>query len=663
MKKILLSILSLLCALNLFAQWDKDVFMWRGRTALQDGKYAQAIENFNVLTSLDTTDYWSFFYRGIAKYNLSDIRGAQQDFDTAVRLNPVFTNGYHYRAITKSRFGQYEDAFADFAKAIELRPDFMGTYFSRGVCNFLAQRFDDAVADFDRYIRREPKDASAYLNRGASYLFLGDTLRALEDYNHAIRIDRFEPEGYIRRGRVLASQENFEDAIRDMNQAIQLDTSNTFAYFNRALMFYETKDYNAAMRDLNKVLRDDPGNALTLYNRSLILAQVGDYQGALRDMDHVIDINPGNVLAYYNRAAFFVEMGRYHDALDDYNKAIELYPDFAKAYLNRSYVKNILGQWRESRRDYDTAQQKVREYRARGLGEEEMFADTTRNYNGLLALDADFAKKDFDNELLQHRDVDIRLQPLYKFSLSERRQATLAVIDRPYENALLQRFLSEGSTPLELGNRSTDQAAAVRRAADEGSASRTSFVRGLELLRDKQYNSALNEFNRAVQLAESDAEKDRYAQFYQAFYLMNRGVLKAEMIDFIASIESNVQTLTMDDQGATRARVSDRYDRQYDYSDAIADMEAAVKILPEIPYIYFNLGNLYCLSSQFLESVEQYNQAIERYPYMGEAYFNRGLVLIYLKDKEKGCIDLSRAGELGIKDAYSVIGKYCEEDD
>jgi hypothetical protein len=47
---------------------------------------------------------------------------------------------------------------------------------------------------------------------------------------------------------------------------------------------------------------------------------------------------------------------------------------------------------------------------------------------------------------------------------------------------------------------------------------------------------------------------------------------------------------------------------------------------------------------------------------MGEAYFNRGLVLIYLKDKEKGCIDMSRAGELGIGDAYNVISRYCEEE-
>ena len=46
---------------------------------------------------------------------------------------------------------------------------------------------------------------------------------------------------------------------------------------------------------------------------------------------------------------------------------------------------------------------------------------------------------------------------------------------------------------------------------------------------------------------------------------------------------------------------------------------------------------------------------------MGDAYFNRGLVLIYLKDKEKGCIDLSRAGELGVHDAYSAIKRFCED--
>jgi len=658
-KKFLVAIFILLSlAPNLKAQWDKDVFEWRGRNALQEGKYARAIENFNILTRLDTTDYWSFFYRGIAKYNLGDFRGAQNDFDNSVRLNPVFTNGYHYRAITRSREGFYDEALADMQKAIELRPGFMGLYFSRGVTYFLAQRFEDAVSDFDRYIKRESQDPSAYLNRGASYLFLKDTVRALEDYNRAIDIDRYEPEGYVRRGSLNAAKGNYELAISDMNQAIRLDTTNTYAYFNRALMYYETHDYISAMRDLNRVLQDEPGNALTLYIRSLISAQVGDYAGALDDMDRVININPGNVLAYFNRAAIFIEMGRYADALEDYNKSIELYPDFAKAYMNRSYVENLLGRNKESKKDYETAQKKVKEYRDRNAGDAS-FADTTKQYSSLIALDGEFAKKDFDNELLQHRDVDIKLKSLYKFVLSDSETQSESILNRNFEDVLLKRFITQSPSPIQISN--TNKGADIARVA--GTNAQDYFIRALLDIQNKQYNGALSYLDKAIQLSENQEEKDRYQRFYKGFYLMNRGVLKAEMIDFIASIESNVQTLTMDDQGATRARVGRNLNRSYDYSEAIADMAAAAAILPEIPYIQFDLGNLYCLSSQLISALESYNKAIELYPHMGDAYYNRGLVLIFLKDKEKGCIDMSTAGELGVADAYSVINKHCKHDD
>ena len=93
MKKFFCTISLLLgLCLTALAQYDKDVFFFRGRTALQDGKYAQAIENFNVLARLDSTDYWNFFFRGIAKYNLGDLRGAEKDFNTSIRINPVSTN-------------------------------------------------------------------------------------------------------------------------------------------------------------------------------------------------------------------------------------------------------------------------------------------------------------------------------------------------------------------------------------------------------------------------------------------------------------------------------------------------------------------------------------------------------------------------------------------
>ena len=641
----------LLLCIPAYCQWDKDVLQFRGRLALSDGKYSQAIEQFNILVALQDNDCWTYFYRGIAKYNLGDVRGALADFEKSVEINPVFTNGYHYRAITKSRLGEYDEALKDFEKAISLRPGNNGIYFSRGVTYFLAQRFDEAVSDFDRYLRHEPNDPSAYLNRGAAHLYLGDTLKALNDYNKAIKLDRYDPEGYIRRARLNAKRELWDEAIEDLNIAIELDKENTFAYYHRGLMYMETRDWNKAMADLNKVLENEPGNALTLYNRSILYMNVGEYEMALDDMDRVININPGNVLAYFNRAACFIELGRWRSALADYTRAIELYPDFAKAYQNRAYVENHLGMQKESKSDYETARRKVEEYQ-KGLISVESFADTSKRYGSLIDFDADFVNKNFNDELLQHRDIDIRLRPMYRVVISNTSDDSKLAFSNAYENPSAEAFFKTLPLPARMASSNDAGVAGSSLAGYDKSRSDIAFLYGVKAVKDKQYNQALSHYNTAVEGSEGTSK---------AFYRTNSAVLKAEMVDFIASIENNVQTLSMDDQGAVKTRVNDRAARSYDYSDALADMEEAVALSPDLAWMNFNLGNLYCLQSQPVRAIEQYDKAISEYPAMGDAYFNRGLVLIFLRDKEKGCIDLSRAGELGVKDAYSVIGRYCKE--
>lgn len=671
-QKYILLIALMFCSVSAGAQYDIDQFFFRGRQFLIDGKYANAIDNFNILVQLDSTLYDAYYFRGIAKYNLGDFIGAENDFNKSLKLNPIYTPAYHYRAITLSRTGKYDLALKDLAEAVDLRPSYSGLYFSRGVTYFLSQQFEKAVADFNRFIKNEPKVADAYLNRGASYLYLNDTTKALADYNKAIRLNMFDPEGYIRRSRIYSMQGKNQEAMMDLNEAIKLDSTNTFAYFNRALLRYDLDSITGALNDLNKVLEQDPGNALTLYNRALIRAQIGDYNNAIDDYDRVLAVNPNNVLAYFNRAGVFLEMGRFRDAMDDYSQAINLYPDFAKAYYNRSYAKNQLGQFTSAKKDYEIAEAKVREYRAKtsdstGMA---MFADTTKKYDRLLALDADFAKKDFNNELLQHRDIDIRLKPLFKFNLTKENKVLMA-LERRFENGVMEQFINSIALPIELSATKENKNIAtsgyesyIESKFAEYSKSNTDslskkrmtgklmFAQAIIEAQKSQYNSALALYDKAVRNEPS-----------QTFYYINRGALQADMIDFISSMESNVQILTLDNSRTARARVQDKAYQRYDYTSAIHDMNKAATLMPSFPFTYYNLGNLYCLSGDLPESINQYSKAIDLYPVMGEAYYNRGLVLIYLKDKVKGCIDLSKAGELGIEDAYAVIKKYCMEEE
>ena len=126
LKKYILGIalcIALMCGKESYAQYNREYFFWVGRSCMMNNDYQEAIRTLNTLLRFDEDAFEGYFLRGIAKYNLDDLLGAEADFSTAIRLNPVYTQAYTYRAITRSRLGNYDDALQDFREAIDLRPD------------------------------------------------------------------------------------------------------------------------------------------------------------------------------------------------------------------------------------------------------------------------------------------------------------------------------------------------------------------------------------------------------------------------------------------------------------------------------------------------------------------------------------------------------------
>ena len=188
-------------------------------------------------------------------------------------------------------------------------------------------------------------------------------------------------------------------------------------------------------------------------------------------------------------------------------------------------------------------------------------------------------------------------------------------------------------------------------AANDGPVSwEENFLKGVTQSLLKQYASALSYYRRAARVTDDNP-----------LIFLNRGAAQAEMIEFIASLEGNnvmQQVAVQTDDPA--ARLLQSQNRQtYDYSEAIADTRRAIELMPELPQAYYNLGNMLCLSGDLPGAFEQYTRAIERFPYFAEAYYNRGLVQIFMQDTQKGCLDLSKAGELGLVEAYEVLKQLC----
>lgn len=93
MRKIFLLLLVLAAWLPGYraqAQLNKAYFFYAGRSFLIESKYRDAIEVLNILLRADSTAYEGYFLRGIAKYNLDDLIGADQDFSEAIQEESRF---------------------------------------------------------------------------------------------------------------------------------------------------------------------------------------------------------------------------------------------------------------------------------------------------------------------------------------------------------------------------------------------------------------------------------------------------------------------------------------------------------------------------------------------------------------------------------------------
>ena len=630
------------------SQFDRNYFFFAGRNSIIDSRYSEAIETLNILLRVDPNAHEAYFLRGVAKYNLDDLYGAEQDFTTAIDKNPVYTFAYYYRGITRARLGNYGDALNDFDEAVGLRPDMPGPYYSRGVTYLMNQQFESAIADFDEFLKFDPKFPDAYANKGTAYLHLKDTVRAFSLYEQALSINRRNPNPYNRRGAIYLEQGDYQAALRDFNTAISVDSTYILSWFNRAITYSNTNRPVDAINDFTSVIKIDSLLSLAWFNRAILRSQIGDYNNALSDYDRVAALSPGNVLVYYNRALLNSQLGNIEAAVNDYTKAIELYPDFANAYLGRASLRYLLRDEKGYQADKNIADAKIAEYRA-NLADStysSVYADTSRQFNRLLSFGTDFSGAPFNTEGTSRAGVT--LQPLFKFSLMKPQEVNTF---SKYINPAVDNFIEgSGIRYLCLTNRDTDFATdsilteGATTVAATGAAWKESFLKGVTQYLFKQYTNAITSYTKAIEEDPSNP-----------FLYMNRSTTQSEMTDFISSID-NYSDMAIDSDPVYRLKNTGK--RTYSYDEAIADLNKAAKLLPDFAHIYYNRGNLHCISGDMPAALEDYTRAIELYPSFAEAYFNRGLVQIYLKDTNKGLLDISKAGELGIADAYEVLKKY-----
>jgi len=174
---------------------------------------------------------------------------------------------------------------------------------------------------------------------------------------------------------------------------------------------------------------------------------------------------------------------------------------------------------------------------------------------------------------------------------------------------------------------------------------------GIDKFENKEYMEAIVSFNEAIEID---------PKAHQAYYM--RGNIKQKfadvhgaMKDYNSAIESK-----SDFSEAYFERGNIKYLLQ-DYYGAINDYTKTIELNENNLDAYYKRGQAKQQLEAYQDAINDCTKIIEKDKDNVDAYYLRGVLRIEYGELSEGCLDLSKAGELGDLKAYEMIRERCND--
>ena len=633
------------------AQFNTDRLVMIGRSAIYYEDNVLSIQYFNQAISMKPWLYEPWFFRGVAKFYLDDFRGAESDCTEAIERNPYVVNAYELRGLCRINQKKYSEAVHDYDRALRYDPDNQGLWHNRVLCLIQDKNYDLALAQVDTMLARWSKYARAYAMQAEVYLLKQDTTKAVKSLDKSLELDPYDGGIWAERAVISLARQKWKEGEDFLTKSIHLLPKHSGNYINRAMARFNQNNLRGAMADYDTALDLDPNNFLGHYNRGLLRAQVGDDNRGIEDFDFVLRLEPDNLMALFNRALLLEQTGNLRAAIRDYSKVIEEFPNFWFGLQHRASCYRRLGNNRQAELDEFRilkAQMDKRYGKQPRLSKKQMRKRSDIDldkYNQLVVADEQEVEHEYKSDYrgrVQNRKAEMTLLPM--FGLTFVQPQSNVKVDMPFENSVDAFNQTSGSHTVYLSceqrKLSADRMKQTFEYIDSLSnlidqTKVTARVVPLLLLRAIAYG-AIQNFDNAIDDLSICLQIDSTSSL--AYW--QRAVCQAKINEFNASEGTNIDLKS---------------------ANVLGDLSDAIALAPQNAYLYYNRGNLYAHRGDYQRAIADYSQALTLNQDLAEAWYNRGLSKIFAKHVEEGVEDLSKAGELGLYQAYSVIKKYREK--
>ncbi len=661
------------------AQLNTDRITAIGRNALYFEDYVLSIQYFNQVIKLKPYLAEPYLLRAIAKIQLSDYSGALRDCNASIERNPFQPGAYYTRGYVYRQLDELDMAEADFTKALQFSPENKTYLVLRADVRAQKEQYDSAMVDIEYLLRREPTSPSLLFEKGVICLNRKDTSCALNSFGETVKYDSQNPQNWSALGLVQLMADSTDAALLSLTKCINLGSKWAGDYMNRGILFYKQHNYRSALADYDKAVKMAPDNAHCFYNRGLLRAELGDYNRALEDLDKAVDMEPDQVDMRYNRGLVLMQLRQWKQALADFDTLIVHYPYFLPSYYLAAQAKTALGdgkkafQYRKTAFDLeqkkDSIQAALRDSLTAPQTDVQIARNTQRSKDRRKEFSARTAQSQSDpneNEReyssetrgsVQKRYADVVNEPnivlsYYGQNQSLRRTNYSHLLVEEYNRlrllpSRLQFTSQEVPLTAEMVNQHFEQISSLSAQIDVYEKQYTShrslisltpekaaslyLARAMEFALVQDYSSAIDDCTKALQQK------------------------VASMNAIVTFCRANWRFKLLEYQRATGELTAES---SMDFEIMLRDYDYVNRIAPDFAFAYYNKANMLCAQKEYAAAIEHYTKAIEVDNEFAEAYFNRGLTRIYIDEVDEGIADLSRAGELGIYQAYNLITRF-----
>ncbi|HEV7743840.1 MAG TPA: tetratricopeptide repeat protein [Pyrinomonadaceae bacterium] len=160
-----------------------------GNAYMAQGKFGNAEVAFERATTLNPASGESYNNLGEALGELKQYPRALEAFNKAISLDQKLLKAKYNQAVSYDRMGNFKYSEFVFRNLIKSNPNYSLSYDGLAVTLSKAGRAKEAIAFHEKAIALDPQEPSYYFNYAISYLMMGNTAKAMEQQEKLKALD------------------------------------------------------------------------------------------------------------------------------------------------------------------------------------------------------------------------------------------------------------------------------------------------------------------------------------------------------------------------------------------------------------------------------------------------------------------------------------------